>query len=171
MKNKITTNYLFKSIFIPLLLLTLYFGIYKLCASIINIEGVNTVFTSRTLNYLLALTLVVLVTLIFVRIKSKEKILLGHEKLVFNPRTILLILLPLTPVVQYIVTNSGILSSTDVILILLFFVLFSLFFIILIRNSSISAGAPGPSNPQLQLKLLFSPSRLFSPFSILCFWL
>ena len=132
MKNKITTNYLFKSIFIPLLLLTLYFGIYKVCASIINIEGVNTVFTSRTLNYLLALTSMVLVTLIFVRIKSKEKILLGHEKLDFNPRTFLLILLPLTPVVQYIVTNSGILSSTDVILILLFFVLFSLFFIILI---------------------------------------
>lgn len=132
MKNRITTNFLFKSVFIPILLLTLYFGIYTLFASTINIEGVNIVFASKALKYLLALTLVVLATLIFVRIKSKEKILLGHEKLDFNPRSLLLILLPLTPVVQYIVTNSGILSSTDMILILLFFILFSLIFIILI---------------------------------------
>ena len=45
------------------------------------------------------------------------------------------------------------------------------FFTCRFRSFSTAGSSVGPSTPQFQLRLSFAPSRLFSPFASLCFWL
>ena len=95
--------------------------------------NVNAVFVNRA--WKLALLLAVglcLAILVFTKIKGRagklNVVLIGIEKL--DVRDFFIILLPLTPVVQYILNNQDILSPLGSLYVFLSFLLFSLFFII-----------------------------------------
>ena len=119
---------------IPLVVLTLYFVSFSWFLSWLLPEysaNVNAVFVNKSwkVSFLLAAGLY-LIFFIFFKIKKGNKLTFENsiEKLCVSD--FFLILLPLTPVVQYILNNQDILSPLGSVYVFTVFVIFSVLFII-----------------------------------------
>ncbi len=132
MKQKITGSFIFSNLFIPGLLLALYFLAYSLATELLNIEGVNTVFSDRSWKILLPVLIILVLACLYQKLRNSETVFQKRKKTKLKLLDLVLILLPLTPIVQYIISNHGILSSRDVLIILGFFSFSSFLFILLI---------------------------------------
>ncbi len=123
------TERFFSHILVPLWVLTLYF----LAFSKLLPEGVNNIFATRSGKYTLwlacALGIVFLAIIVF-RKKALSFPLTSEES--FSVKNLILLLLPLTPVMQYILNNLEILSFEDIVYILLVFTAFIVFFVLII---------------------------------------
>ena len=127
-------------VLIPLVVLTLYFVSFSWFLSWLTPEystSVNAVFVHRAWKFSLLLAAgLYLIIFIFFKIKRGGKLTFENnierlglrERL--NLRDFLLILLPLTPIVQYILNNQDILSPLDSLYVVAVFVIFSVLFII-----------------------------------------
>lgn len=129
MLNKVwEVNFIFSNILIPLIVLTLYFVSFKyLLSSVLHIqEGVNYVFVSRSWKYFSILTVgVSFIFFLLLYVKRGGNISLKTSNQKVSRGDFLLLLLPLTPVVQYILNNQDILSLSGSMYVVLFFVVFS----------------------------------------------
>lgn len=132
MKQRITGSFIFSFFMIPGCVLTLYFLAYSLTPNWLSNEGVNSAFADRSWKISLLLTILSAVTFIFVRIRGSEKGLTKLNRTKLTLVDLVLVLLPLTPVVQYIIVNQGILSGMDLLIIIGFFFFSSLLIIFLI---------------------------------------
>jgi len=123
-------SFLFTNLLIPIGVLLIYCYSYAFICSHLLLEGVNFVFTSRLSKYLLIFVVLISLLVIILRLTRedersetqtlREKVSLSHLPL---------LLLPLTPVVQYLINNQEILSLLDILLVLGFFILFSFIYI------------------------------------------
>jgi hypothetical protein len=123
------TDILVSYVLIPLGILTSYF----ISSSWLLPSGVNNVFVTRSGKYLLAFTIFLyLVFFIFVNHLHIKKLTLifSVEKAYVGDPTLLL--LPLTPVVQYIIINREILSLLDSLYIFSFFAFIVALFILIL---------------------------------------
>lgn len=134
MKFKISSAFVFSYFFIPGLALTLYFLCYSLITDLLNIEGVNTVFSDRSWKILLPVIIILGFAYFFLRFRKSESFFEKNEKTSLSLPDFVLILIPLTPIVQYIIINNGILSLIDVLIILGCFSFSSFLFIFLCQN-------------------------------------
>lgn len=132
MKQKISSSSIFSILFIPGLVLTLYFLSYSLTTDLLKIEGVNTVFSDSSWKILLPITIILALACFYLKLQNSETVLQKRKKTKTALPDLVLILLPLTPIVQYIIVNHGILSLIDVLIILGLFSLSSFLFIFLI---------------------------------------
>ena len=126
-------NFIFRNIIIPLAVLILYCFAFALLSTQFIPEGVNTVFVNRFGRYLL-IPLAVFSILFFILINTKisGKLKLSPSTNKFTASDLFLLLLPLTPVIQYILNNLDLLTFTDSLVVLGFFILFSGIFIVII---------------------------------------
>ena len=134
-KKIFTVNFFIRNLLIPLALLWLFCYTFAFINSHYLIKGVNFHFSNRLSKYVLIVIGLVSLLVIFMRVSKKygkleadvysEKVSLRHLPL---------LLLPLTPVVQYILNNQEILSLADVATILAFFTLFSSIYIFAIPS-------------------------------------
>jgi len=96
---------------------------YLLIASRFLPQGINSVFVSCAWQWALVLMAVVFFILFFFVYTQKEKPLRKWKTFeTFQTQDVILLLLPITPVVQYIILNQNVLTVTDAIIILIFFV-------------------------------------------------
>ena len=123
-------------VIILLVVLTLYFVSFSLFLSWLLPEygaNVNAVFVNRAWKFSLLLAVgLYLIFFVLFKIKRGNKVTFGNsiEKLCVSD--FILILLPLTPVVQYILNNQDILSPLGSLYVLAVFIVFSILFIIVI---------------------------------------
>jgi hypothetical protein len=118
-------DFLISNILVPLTLLFFY------CISFASIhqrflpDGVNFIFVNRLWKYVLLLLGISLIFFIIIKLKKGYKFVFKNniEKIFFSD--LILLLLPMTPIVQYILNNQDILSPIESLSILAFFVVFS----------------------------------------------
>lgn len=135
MKKLKEPNYILSNLFIPLLVLIincLSLG-YFISRILILPSGVNFVFLSRFWKYLLVLAAVIYL-IFYISIKKKRGDEFVFKKSIENISAgdILLVLLPLTPVVQYILRNQDILPIKDSLAVFAFFVFLSSLYVYVI---------------------------------------
>lgn len=114
---------LHEQVFINMLMACAMLLTYMLIASRFLPEGINAVFVSRAWKYVLVLMVsgflmfpgfvYVLKVKTFSYSKTLEK---------FKAQDVMVLLLPITPIVQYLILNQDILNITDSIIIIIFFV-------------------------------------------------
>ena len=120
-KQVLTASFFLSHILIPIGVLLFYF----VSISLVLPDGVNKVFVTRSSKYLLPITIFLFIgffSVIGLRRIKLQFISTSREELFAGD--LLLLLLPLTPVVQYIINNSDILSWFEYILIFCLFILF-----------------------------------------------
>jgi len=119
---------------IPLVVLTLYFFSFSWFLSWLLPEysaNVNAVFVNRAWKFSLLLAAgLYLISFVFFKIKRGNKLTFENNVERLRLSDFFLILLPLTPVVQYILNNQDILSPLGSLYVLAVFVIFSALFII-----------------------------------------
>ena len=132
-KKILDVNFLVHHLFVPVLLLTVYCGTFAYVSARYLPAGVNQVFTDRLWKYLLGLLAVLLVLTVLAWVFDKNNRLSFRKFTVdLHPADFLFLLLPLTPVVQYMVNNETILSLADIALTVGFFIIFSSVYIFII---------------------------------------
>jgi len=132
MDNKyLNINFILANLVIPLVSLMIYCWTFVIISSWLMLEGVNYHFARRT-GGLVFFATIVLIIIMIVGIKMRwfkspffDKAIQGNITSV----DILLILLPLTPVTQFVITNHEILDGIDYLYALALFALFSSIFI------------------------------------------
>ncbi len=116
-------------VFVPTLLLTIYCGFLGIIYNHFHLVGVNTMFIFRMIKFLIYVIPVefgLIIALIFIKFKKQKKIILiKQNKQEIFKSDLLLLLLPITPVIQYIVINIEIFSLHNVLIVLMFFLIFS----------------------------------------------
>lgn len=137
LKNYFQIDLFFTYVLVPLFALFLYFSAFSLLSARFSLDGVNVVFVNRMWRYLLILVCIFslvfsLIFIYFVKIRKIKDFQIIHRREKISISDLLLLLLPLTPVVQYIFTNLEILSLTEALTVLTFFAFFSALFIIVI---------------------------------------
>jgi hypothetical protein len=143
MEKKIwNTDSFFNNFLFPMIVLVLYGVSYTLIVPKIYSTGVNIAFTDRLWKIVIVGILVVhLFYFLILKLKDTKiiKFVFKHSQSVFeysmgniNKGDFLLLLLPLTPVVQYIINNQEMLSFTEMLIVLAFFLLFSSLYIFII---------------------------------------
>jgi hypothetical protein len=123
-------GFIFQTTLVPLIVLLLYCVTFSIISSQFFTGGVNFVFVNRLEPFLLIGLAGVFLLFFFVSRKkgyTRFELPVPKEKTQFND--MILLFLPLTPIVQYIIKNQGLLSSVDMFLVFTFFVIFSGFFI------------------------------------------
>ena len=105
--------------------------IYMLIASIFLPFGINFLFTFQAMTWVLSLIVLSFILFILIIFLSKEKPLeyLTKDKSLFNIKKIerleykdfVLLLLPMTPIFQYLILNNDILSIIDYFIVASFF--------------------------------------------------
>ena len=124
-KKSFEIDFFFANILVPVIALALYCSSFGYISSRFLLEGVNYYFVSKMAKYLLFVIGGALLTF-FVILKAKSgrgpAFKRSTEK--FHPDDFLLLLLPLTPAVQYILSNQEILSARDSMYVLIVVVLF-----------------------------------------------
>ncbi len=119
----------FSHVLIPLGFLTFYFISFSLLLP----EGVNKVFVARSGKYLLLIT--IFLSLVFFAIsksKGAKQLSLKSSRATLSAGDLTLLLLPLTPVIQYIINNQDILSPLESFYVFFVFALFAALFILFI---------------------------------------
>ncbi len=133
LKKIFETNFLITSIIVPLALLALYCGSFAFISSQYLPEGVNYFFASRLGKYAAWATVVMcLVLLVILKSKKDGGPALKRSSEKFHPGDLFLVLLPLTPVAQYVLNNQDILLPTDSLYVLAFFAIFSSLYIFIV---------------------------------------
>lgn len=132
MKQKLSGSFVFSNLLIPAMVLTLYFFSFSLFTDLLSIKGVNTVFSDRSLKILIPITALLALAFFYLKWQNSESFLQKHKKTKITSIDLVLILLPLTPIIQYIIINYGILSVIDMLIIISFFFFLSFFLIFLI---------------------------------------
>jgi len=122
--------------FFPLVVLTLYFLSFSWFLSWLVPEyavNVNADFVNRAWKFALLLAAgLYLIFFIFFKIQRRNKLTYENSVQKSGVSDLFLILLPLTPVVQYILRNQDILSPLGSLYVLAVFMIFSVLFIIVI---------------------------------------
>src|SRR3970040_160835 len=123
------TNFLFSNVFIPLIVLTGYFIVFSLLLP----QGVNKLFAEKSwrLTLLLAGLVGAVTFALFVSRKGKQSSF-EQSKEKISSVDLILILLPMMPVVQYVVSNQVLLSWIEILYVLTIFFGFSFLFVIAI---------------------------------------
>ncbi len=123
------TELFLSHILIPLWVLTFYF----LSFSELLPAGVNNAFVTRSGKYSLLLTSTLTIAFwAFIAFKKKKISIRKKTKEKFSTDNLILLLLPLAPVIQYILNNLEILSFEDIVYILLVFTAFIVSFVLII---------------------------------------
>lgn len=126
-------RFVFTSIIIPLAALLFYSVSYSYLSAELQLNGVNYVFV-QNFSEILLFAFFCAYVFFFITIKvhkgGKWELPYSNEKFVFSD--LILLLLPLTPVVQYLIANRDLLSFIDVLCVFGFFVLFSALFILVV---------------------------------------
>ena len=126
LKKKFEVNFFVSNVLVPIVALALYCGSFAYFSSHFLLEGVNYFFVSRLGKYVLLMTIGMCLTFIVMfKLKKDGKLAFKYSAEKFYPGDFLLLLLPLTPVVQYILNNQEILSPVESGYVLVFFVFFS----------------------------------------------
>jgi hypothetical protein len=116
---KIISKKFFAEVLVTLLLLLMY----VLILSWLLPEGINSAFVSKTLKLLAAGSLMVFLSgIFFVRpsqCREAQPLLKRMEKADY--RDLILLLFPMTPIFQYVLSNQDILNTSNSLIILLFF--------------------------------------------------
>jgi hypothetical protein len=128
------TSFFFSYILVPLFLLDIYFISFEfLLTPLFDIPGgVNFVFADISWKYLSVLLIGCLLVFIILVFNKKGDLIVKRPDDKLTRKEIILLLLPLTPIVQYIIVNQEILSLTGVLRVVIFFVLFSSIYIYLV---------------------------------------
>lgn len=143
-KQVLNVNFIFSHVFIPLGVLSVY------CVSLMYYlpEGVNKVFVVRSAKLFLPLTaaIAVLFIIYFLIIGLKKAIpqFFSSPKEEFHLSDLLLPLLPLTPVVQYLINNSEILTWFDGIVIFCAFLFLVSILIFIVPRLFVLTGSTRP---------------------------
>ena len=143
-KQVLSANFIFSHVFIPLGVLSVY------CVSLMYYlpEGVNKVFVVRSAKLFLPITaaIAVLFIIYFLIIGIKKAIpqFFSSPKEEFHLSDLLLPLLPLTPVVQYLINNSEILTWFDGIVIFCVFLLLVSVLIFIVPRLFVLTGSTRP---------------------------
>lgn len=128
-------NFFFFNIHVPLVVLVFNFLSFRLFyLHILTIPvGVTYIFVSRFLKYLSLLLIgSSIICIVFVKLSNGGKLALKNQSVKISRGDLTLLLLPLTPVIQYIFNNQDILSPFDSLYVFALFVLFSGFYVLLI---------------------------------------
>ena len=142
---------------IPLVVLTLYFITFSWFLSWLLPEdavNVNAVFAKRMWKYSLILAAgLYLIFFVLFKIKKGNKLTFENSIEKFYAGDSILILLPLTPIVQYIINNQDILSPLGSLYVLAVFMIFAVLFIIVIPTL---LGVVGSTKTLIILGLAFT---------------
>jgi hypothetical protein len=118
--EELNPSFFISNLIIPLCVLSFYLVTFMYLLP----EGVNKVFVTRSTKLFLPLTIVVLIAFSSVFGFGKPKLqVLRTNKEKLNLRDLTLVLLPLTPVVQYMINNSEILAWYEYIVIFCLFLM------------------------------------------------
>jgi len=119
-KQVLTASFFLSHILIPIGVLSLYF----FSISLVLPDGVNKVFVTRSAKYLLPISIFLFIGFFSViGFRNTKPQFFSTTKDKFHASDLILPLLPLTPVVQYIINNSDILSWFECIVIFCLFLL------------------------------------------------
>lgn len=133
LKKNLNANSFFSNVLVPVILLVCYCSSFAYLSSRFLVEGVTYFFVSRTTKYaLLLLVGTILLFLAALITKSSGRLTFQYSKEKIQPKDLLLLLLPLTPIVQYVLRNQATLSPADSIYVLIAFTLFSSFYVFVI---------------------------------------
>jgi hypothetical protein len=126
LKRLFEVNFFFPNVLIPVIALTVYCASFAYLSSRFQLEGVNYFFASKLGRYLLfAAGGMLVIFLVTRRIRPNDTLVFRNTNEKLYPGDFLLLLLPLTPVVQYILNNQAILSLQDSLYVLITLALFS----------------------------------------------
>jgi hypothetical protein len=127
-------NFFFSNILIPMLVSVIYFGLFVLFLAALSLQtSVNFAFVSRSWNYLLLLAIGGVVIFLAIIIVGKgRKLTFKKSGESLSKREFIFLLLPLTPVAQYIINNHEILSPLGSLSVLLLFGLLSSLYVLAI---------------------------------------
>lgn len=129
LKRFFEVNFFFSNVLVPAIASGLYCGSFAYFSSHFLLEGVNYVFVSRLGKYLGVIVIGVLLNfLVMLKTKKGTRLTFKHLNEKFYPGDVLLLLLPLTPVVQYVLNNQEILSPVDSLFVLIIFLFFAGFY-------------------------------------------
>ena len=125
-------NFIIRNLILPLGILVFYCALYSWFSKVFLPAGVTPLFASRLLAYT-GVLLVAILGLLSVLVLSKKA---GQFTYTYAVKKTglsdwFLLLLPLVPVVQYLVNNQEILSAVDILLIIAFFSLISCLVIVI----------------------------------------
>ena len=123
-------NFFFSNVLIPMIGLAIYCGSFAYFSSHFLLKGVSFFFASNLGKYLLLIIAVAILTLLIIlKAKKNNKLVLKYSKEKLYLSDFLILLLPLTPVVQYTLNNQEILSRIESLYVLMLFALFSIVYI------------------------------------------
>jgi hypothetical protein len=126
LKRLFEVNFFLSNILVPVIALAFYCGSFAYFASHFQLEGVNYFFAIELGKYLLFVIAGLLVIFLVMRQMSPgDKLAFKRSDVRLYPSDFLLLLLPLTPTVQYILNNRAILSPQDWLYVLLIVAFFS----------------------------------------------
>lgn len=124
---------IFKNAFVPAVFLILCAGTFLLFSAKYLPQGVNSHFLSLLIKYLSIFVFVIYISIFIAhRTGQRDQWGFAYADHNFAPRDLVLLLLPLTPVVQYIINNKEALLWQDSIVVLAFFILYSGIYIYLL---------------------------------------
>ncbi len=124
---------IFKNCLVPVLLLILYSASFLYFSSRYLPEGVNHNFFSLLIKYLSVFVIVLYISIFIThKFHKQDQWVFVNSDNNFSPGDVLLLLLPLTPIVQYLIINKDILLLNDTIIILVFFIICSAVYLYLI---------------------------------------
>lgn len=128
-KKIFEVNFFFSTILVPAIALTLYCGSFAYISTRLQLEGVNYFFAIKFGKYMVFITMVAVVALLVILFLGKDRLIFKKSSEKFFFGDLLLLLLPLTPVVQYVLNNQAILSPAESLAIPVLFVLYSCLYI------------------------------------------
>lgn len=129
-KKLFDVNFFFSNIFVPLITLVLYCASFSYFSSRFLLDGVNQLFASKLGKYTLMMTVAMgLIFLVLLKTNKDNKLKFKDalEKFYFDD--LILLLFPLTPVLQYVLSNQDLLSPADSLYVLIAFLFFSSLYI------------------------------------------
>lgn len=119
-------DFLISNFLVPTVLLAFYCGSFAYVSSRLLPEGVNFLFVTRLWKYILLLMAGICLTIFVIfKLKKGNKLSFTYSSEKFFVSDFILLLLPLTPVVQYILNNQDVLSPIESLSVLVFFLVFS----------------------------------------------
>ncbi|HLO16868.1 MAG TPA: hypothetical protein VK206_18685 [Anaerolineales bacterium] len=123
LKKFFEINFLLSNVFVPVIVLAFYCASFLYFSSHFLLQGVNYYFVSRLGKYLLLIVVALILTLfVILKVKKGGRFTFENTYQKFYPGDLFLLLLPLTPVVQYILNNQELLSAKESLYVLIFFV-------------------------------------------------
>lgn len=120
--------FFYSNILLPITVLVIYCVTFTLALPQFISEGVNYFFVSRLLKFAVGLLVGACAFYLMMRKLKKlegERIVFKYSIHIFSKSDFFLLLLPLTPIVQYIIKNQDILSLVDSLFVFTFFGIFT----------------------------------------------